>query len=209
MLLIALALAMEPDVVPFLTPAPEPDIEALVLLESQPGVRYACPVTALIDRYGEVLDAAADESCRSELRATARGAVRAWQFHPPQLEERAVEGRYEVEFVFVAGTVLTDLHLEPNQVLVRLPPTAVPLWPTPPRAGRQGRKLLEAEGVEQMRCVLDLQVDERGMPAEVRNVDCPEQLELQVTRRLARFGMSVVGAQPGDGRTYRIDILLD
>ncbi len=205
--LVALALAVEPEVVPFRTPDPVPDIEAIVLLESSPGERYACHVTALVDAYGEVLDAAADE-CRPELRATAREAVRSWQFHPPQVEERAVEGTFEVEFVFVAGTVLTDLAIEEHQVLVRLPPTAVPRWPTPPRAGRQGRRLLADQGSDELRCVLDFQVDSRGMPTEVRAVDCPEVLERRVVGRLSRFGIDVVGAKPGDGYTYRIDIAL-
>lgn len=207
----ALALAedeVQPDVVPFRTPTASPDIEAIVLLESRPGQQFVCPVSALIDPYGEVLDAAPDERCPRELRATARDTLRAWQFHPPQIEDVAVKGRYEVEFVFVAGTVLSDLGLEPHQVLVRLPPTAVPRWPSPPRAGRDGKALLEAEGVEEIRCVLDLEVDARNMPTEVRAVDCPEALETAVVRRLNRFGLDTIGAAPGDGRTYRIDIAL-
>lgn len=206
MLLIALALAEDeaPTVTPFRTPTPVPDIEAAVLLEANPGVRYTCPVTALIDVYGEVLDAAPDDSCRKELRNTARDGLRAWQFHPPQVEDRAVKGSFDVEFVFVAGTVLSELPIEEDQVLIRLKPTAVPLWPTPPRASGKARR----EGLVG-RCVLDLEVDDRGMPHNVRNIDCPLVLEDRVVQRLSRFGIETVGARPGDGRTYRIDILVD
>ena len=195
-----LSTAIAADVLPFSTPLPDPGIEAIVLLGATPGTRHECTVIALVDPYGDVLDAA-PEDCRPELSGPSAEAVRSWKFHPPTEDDQAVKARTTVRFVYVSHTVLTDLPLESGDVLVRLPPTAVPRWPTPYRVSRS------SEFVDD-RCVLDLMVSDRDLPEFVRTVDCPAEVEDAVKRRLKRFGLDTIGTQPGDGTVYRLDLAL-
>lgn len=188
------------DVMAYATPLPDPDIEGLVLLGATPGERHACEVTAIIDPYGDVLDAAPGD-CRPELSEASAAAMRTWKFHPPTADGQAVQARYTMRFVYVSHTVLTDLPLQDGDVLVRLPPTAIPRWPTPYRVPR-GSEYADD------RCVLDLRVDDRDLPEFVRTVDCPAEVEDAVKRRLKRFGLDTVGTTPGDGTVYRMDLAL-
>lgn len=185
---------------PFSTPTPEPSIEALVLLGANPGQRTTCEVTAIVDPFGDVLDAAPG-ACPPELSAASAAAVRTWKFHPPTADGQAVKARYDLRFVYISNTVLTDAQLDPGDVLVRLNPTAVPRWPSPYRVSRS------SEYADQ-RCVLDLRVDDRDLPEFVRTVDCPDEVEDAVKRRLRRFGLDTIGSTAGDGTVYRLDLAL-
>ena len=192
------------DVQPYSAPQPQPDLEALVFLGANPRTRHACTVTAVIDAFGEVLDAIPTE-CPRELRNSSRDAVRAWGFHPPMQGEKAVKGRYEVTFLFVANSVEVPEAKGRKKRLVRTQPVAVPRWPQPPKTKGEIADWLEEQGRRQARCVIDFTVDKRNAPQDFELVDCPEVLAEPLMRRLKRYGIDVRGAEPGDGKIYRIE----
>ncbi len=188
---------------PYKSPKPRPDIEALVFLGAQPRERHRCSVTALVDPFGEVLDAA-PTSCPRELENSSVDAVRGWKFHPPMQGDKAVRGRYEVTFVYVAQSVRVPEHLQGDR-LVRAEPTVVPRWPKPPPTRGGARDWMDERGVSEARCVLDFSVDKRSAPQDFVAVDCPEVLFDPLMRRLKRYGVDVVGGSPGDGKLYRLE----
>ncbi len=195
----------EPEVYAYRTPLPEVDIAAQVLLESAPGQSFDCTVEALIDPYGQLLDAVAPE-CPVALRNSAITAVRQWEFHPPTLDSKAVRGHLTTRFVFVSNTVLSEVPTAENVHLVRVAPTATPQWPKPPRPGTPGRRLMRDLGVDQVSCTLDLSVDELGLPVGIEPVSCPEDLQVRTIRRLQRYGLEVEGASLGDGTRFRLEL---
>lgn len=197
-----------PEVFAYSTPLVEVDVQARVLLESAPGQSFECTVEALIDPFGQLLDAVATE-CPDSLRASAVASVRSWQFHPPTVENKAVRGQLTAHFLFVSNTVITEPRTPENVYLVRVTPTATPRWPTPPRPGFEGRAMMRELGVDQMSCTLDLKVDKRGQPTDIRPVSCPDELARQATRRLQRYGLEVEGSDPGDGTTFRLQLWFD
>jgi len=196
---------LEPEVYAYRTPLPEVDIGGQVLLESAPGQSFECTVEALIDPYGELLDAVAQE-CPPALRASAITAVRQWEFHPPTLDSKAVHGELTARFVFVSNTVLSEIPTPADVYLVRVAPTATPRWPHPPRPGSRGRRLMHDLGVEHLSCTLDLSVDEKGLPVGIEPIACPEDLAVRTIRRLQRYGLEVEGASPGDGTRFRLEL---
>lgn len=192
-----------PPTKPFSSPAPVPDMAAQVFLESHPGERYSCQVTALVDRFGELLDVVPID-CPQPLRNTASDAVRGWGFHPATLDDVAVDGQHTTNFVFVSNTVRAPMKLDQRDRLVRVKPTAVPQWPSVPRVDRAGKQWLEEHWSEGTECVLELEVDKRNGPANVELIDCPPELADPVIAKLKRYGMDVKGAEPGDGTRYRM-----
>jgi hypothetical protein len=190
------------DIVP-----PEVDLAMQIEVESSQGEPVLCDIEALVDPYGQLLDAWATD-CPDALRKASVSAVRQWNFHPPTMDNKAVRGSMTARFVYVSHSVNVEPLLPANEFLVRVSPTATPRWPTPPTAGGPGRKLMRASGRDYVRCTLELKLDPRGLPIEVQPKVCDEAILERVTRRLFRYGLDTEGASPGDGTTYRMDVVL-
>ncbi len=188
---------------PYRSPRPSLELDAQVFLGAAPRERHRCSVTALVDAFGEVLDAAAHD-CPRDLEASSTQAVRGWKFHPPMQGDKAVRGHYEVTFVYVGGSVIVPEKMKAER-LVRAEPVAVPRWPQPPPTRGGPQEWLEEQGATSARCVLDFAVDKRNAPVDFELVDCPEELAAPLLRRLKRYGVDVRGASPGDGKLYRLE----
>lgn len=197
--------ALRPTIQPFQTPLPIADASAQELLDERPGEPIHCTVTALVDEYGAVRDAF-PLGCPRALRDSAIGAVRSWQFHPPVVGGRAVAGRTTVEFIFVSHSVVVKSAVPSGAYLVRLGPTAYPLWPSPPELPRSAQRELDsAAGIS---CQVAFEVDDLGLPQKLLVEDCPSSVRDRVLRRAYRFGFRVEGARPGDGTVYHMDLWL-
>ena len=186
---------------------PEIDLLMQVEVESAAGQPVVCSIEALVDPYGQLLDAMPVE-CPTSLRKASVKAVRSWKFHPPTVDNVAVRGSMEARFVYVSNTVAVEPHTPHNEFLVRVSPTATPKWPTPPTAGREGRQQMKALGTDHVRCVFSLSLDERGLPIDIVPESCDDESLDRVQRRLFRYGLETQGALPGDGTRYRMDIAL-
>lgn len=191
------------DIVP-----PEVDMAMQIEVEAAAGERVVCDVEALVDAYGQLLDAWATD-CPEALRSASVDAVRQWSFHPPTVDNKAVRGSMTARFVFVSHSVVVEPWLAPNEFLVRVSPTATPRWPTPPTLGRSGRVRLREEGMPHLTCTLTLEVDKKGLPTAIEPGACDDDTLARVARRLFRYGLETHGADPGDGTRYRLILTLD
>lgn len=196
-----------PEVFAYDIVLPEIDLPMQIEVESAAGQPVTCTIEALVDPYGQLLDAM-PLACPDSLRKASVKAVRSWNFHPPTVDNVAVRGSMEARFVYVSHTVVVDTPTPHNEFLVRVSPTATPRWPTPPTAGREGRQQMKALGTDHVRCVLTLSLDERGLPNDIVPESCDEESLDRVQRRLFRYGLETEGSRPGDGTRYRLDIAL-
>lgn len=188
---------------PYTSPAPTPDIAAEVFVESRPRELHTCQVTAMVDRFGEIKDVVATE-CPDSLRSSSVQAVRGWGFHPPVQDDMAVDGVHNATFGFISHTVRTPVPRARGIRLVRMEPMARPDWPSPPRTTRGMKTWMAENWATSVTCVLDMEVSKRGTPDEVQIVDCPEIFGEAALERLDRYGMTPIGAEPGDGTVYRM-----
>lgn len=199
--------APPPEVFAYDIVLPEIDLPMQIEVESAAGQPVICSIEALVDPYGQLLDAM-PLACPDSLRKASVKAVRSWKFHPPTIDNVAVRGSMEARFVYVSHTVVVETHTPHNEFLVRVSPIATPKWPTPPTAGREGRQQMKALGTDHVRCVLTLSLDERGLPIDVVPESCDDESLDRVHRRLFRYGLKTQGSKPGDGTRYRMDIAL-
>ncbi len=192
-----------PTTKPYTSPAPVPDIAAQVYVESKPRELHTCEVTAMVDRFGEIKDVVAT-ACPDSLRTSSVQAVRGWDFHPPVQDDMAVDGQAHATFGYISHTVRTPVPRERGIRLVRMEPTARPDWPSTPRTTRAMKTWMEANWAQNVTCVLDMQVSKRGTPDQVQIIDCPQLFGEAALERLERYGMTPLGAEPGDGTVYRM-----
>jgi hypothetical protein len=196
------------EVSPYDTPAPIPDVDALVFLEGRPGELFSCMAGAFVDEFGQVKEVFT-RGCPIAFRNTALDTMRRWRFNVPTMAGRATTGRYEVELIFVGSSVMGQTPIPAGAVLVRAEPMAIPLWPSPPKLRAKSRAWLDDQGLDGYRCKIRLQVDDMGAPQHINVVDCPGPLHVDVLRRAQRYGFDVIGATRGDGTVYTLDLWLD
>ncbi|HJN77533.1 MAG TPA: hypothetical protein QGF58_26665 [Myxococcota bacterium] len=197
-------MALAPLVLPYHRVTPVPDAAAEVLLAADPGP-HDCIVSVLVDPYGSILDAEPID-CPVELRSSAAEAAWRWGFHPPIVEDRATTGRMDLHFVYASQVGVVET-ISP-EVDVFVAPVAMPGWPREPQLRGMLRDELLATDRSGVRCTLELEVDSRSRPAAIEVIDCPAEAALVVTRSLKRYGLDVVGAEPGDGTRYGMEIWL-
>ncbi|MFT5584448.1 MAG: hypothetical protein ACI9VR_002033 [Cognaticolwellia sp.] len=188
---------------PYNRTEPVPDMAAQVYVESKPRELHTCQVTAMVDRFGEVKDVVPTD-CPESLRKSSVQAVRAWDFHPPVQNDMAVDGQHQATFGYISNTVRTPVPRGRGIRLVRMEPTARPDWPSAPRTSRTMKTWMEENWAQSLTCILDMQVSKRGTPEQVQIIDCPELFGEAALERLNRYGMTPLGAEPGDGTVYRM-----
>ena len=202
----ALSLAWaEPVVLTVRSPLPTLDMSALVHVQARPGVWHTCRVTAVIDHHGTVRTALVAE-CPDALQSPSLRALERWDFYPPTQGGQAVAVDLVVPFRYISGVVVTDPPPGDERPRVRVPPAAVPRWPSEPTLKRRARR--EAEGESGVMCKMSLEFDGRGQPDAVELIDCPDAVADVALRRLGRFGVQLVEGEPGDGQRYLMEVWL-
>ena len=169
------------------------------------GEPVSCIVEVSIDQLGRKRGVLPGE-CPEALLRTARQAMEGWEFYPPTQGDVAVDTAHEVRFIYVSNTVQLPAEPSSSELLVRVLPVALPLWPQDPMLGRKGRRILRTVGLDSLVCSLSFVVDDRQMPAEVEILDCPAPVADQVLGEARRWGFEVRGAAKGDGTRYRLDL---
>jgi hypothetical protein len=171
------------------------------------GEPVPCEIEVSIDQLGRKRGMLPGE-CPEALLRTARQAMEGWEFYPPTQGEVAVDTTHRVRFVYVSNTVQLPSEPSSSEMLVRVLPVAVPLWPQDPMLGRKGKRILRNAGLDSLVCSLSFVVDDRQIPAEVEILDCPAPVAEQVLGEARRWGFEVRGATKGDGTRYRLDLLV-
>ena len=187
-------------VLPYERPMPPVDVGTAVFVQMSDGP-VRCSLEAKISGHGDI-DWVSTTACPRSIEPAAEGALRGWSFHPPVLEDKAVNAIYEVEFEYVAASVEVPVTERPDWVLVRVPPIAKPRWPVDPAASRAAQRYLEQSGRSEVRCSMHFAIGARDLPEQLEVDDCPGPLAEQVKRMGRRWGFDVQGGEPGDGTVY-------
>ncbi len=196
------AQAMPPTV---RAPLPEVDVGGLVFLQASPTEWQSCALIAVLDQHGYVRTTMI-EDCPDPLLDETMNTLARWDFYPPSDGGVAHAEDVVVEFRYISGIVVTDPPPGDQRPRVRVPPAAVPLWPVPPKLKGELKKQLKAEGEAGLLCQLELAFTPRGAPTEVEILDCPEPAAELAVKKLARHGVQLIEAEPGDGTRYRYEI---
>ncbi len=181
-------------------PTPDIDVGTAVFVQMSDGP-VRCSVEAKVDGHGDLQWVSAT-SCPRSITESAEAAVRGWRFHPPVLEDKAVDAIYEVELEYVAASVRAPVVERPDWMLIRVPPIAEPRWPVDPGESRAVRRYLDETGSQEIACTVRFRIGDRDLPEDFVVHDCPGPLADQVRRMGRRWGFDVDGGQAGDGTVY-------
>ena len=188
-------------------PLPEVDRSGLIFLQASPTAWQSCQLIAVVDQHGYVRTTLV-EDCPEPLLTQSMDTLARWDFYPPTDGGIAHAQDILVDFRYISGVVVTDPPPGDQRPRVRVPPAAVPQWPVPPKLKGRARKDLKAAGEPGLLCSLTLTFNGRGSPDDIEILDCPEDAAALAVKRLARHGVQLVGAEPGDGSRYLYQVWL-
>lgn len=200
--LVALSLA---GAQPIKAPLPILDLPGVVFLEASPVRWHTCALIAVVDQHGYVVTTLV-ESCPAPLRDEAMNTLQRWDFYPPTEGGLARAEAVPVHFRFISGVVVTDPPPRDTRPRVRVPPAAVPLWPVPPKLKGDAKKAALASGEHGELCTMTLAFDARGQPDAVEILSCSDEAAEIALRRLGRYGVKLIQAEPGDGHRYLFEV---
>ncbi len=192
---------------PYKAPLPILDRAALAHVQTLSATWHSCQLIAVVDQHGYVVTTIL-EDCPEPLQAETMNTLQRWDFYPPTEGGLARSEDVLVDFRFISGVVVTDPPPGDDRPRVRLPPAAIPLWPLPPRLTGDLKRATRAAGEEGVLCAMTLAIDGRGMPDDLEILSCPEEVAAIAVKRLSRYGVGLLEAEPGDGTRYLYEVWL-
>jgi hypothetical protein len=195
------------EVIPLRTPEPALDRRGLLYVQSRPRIWHSCHLIAVVDQHGYVVTTLLKD-CPEPLRTESMNTLARWDYYPPNDGGQAKAADVDVVFRFISGVVLTDAAPGDDRPRVRVPPAALPLWPTPPRLKGPIKRATEEAGSAGVSCAMTVSFSGRGVPIDPEILDCPQEAADIALARLSRFGVQLIQAEPGDGTRYLYEVWL-